>query len=37
MTEISAAATGITKKTIRLSRDVSQKDVYRCQKVGHER
>jgi hypothetical protein len=35
MIEINAAATGITKKTIPLSRNVSQTDVYRCQKVGH--
>ena len=36
MTGISVAMTGMTKNTIRLSSEVSQKDVYRCQKVGPE-
>ncbi len=34
MTGISIATTGMAKNTIRLSSEVSQKDVYRCQKVG---
>jgi hypothetical protein len=37
MTGISAATTGMIKNTIRLSSEVSQKDVYCCQKVGPER
>ncbi len=37
MTGMSATTTGMTKNTIRLRSDVSQKDVYRCQKLGPER
>ena len=37
MTGMSAATTGMIKNTIRLRSDVSQKDVYRCQKLGPER
>ena len=37
MMGISATTTGMTKNMIRLRREVSQKDVYRCQKVGPER
>ena len=34
MMGISIATIGMTKNTIRLRSEVSQKDVYRCQKVG---
>ena len=34
MTGIITATNGMTNNTIRLSSEVSQKDVYRCQKVG---
>ncbi len=37
MTGISIATTGMTKNRIRLRSEVSQKDVYRCQKVGPDR
>jgi hypothetical protein len=37
MTGIITATNGMTKNTIRLSSEVSQKDVYRCQTVGPER
>ncbi len=36
-TGTSAATTGMTKNTMRLRSDVSQKDVYRCQKLGPDR
>ena len=38
MMGISAATTGMTKNTIRLRSEVSQKDAYRCQKrLGPQR
>ena len=35
--DVNVAMTGTTKNTIRLRSEVSQNDVYRCQKVGPER
>src|SRR5262245_14724465 len=37
ITGISAKTTGITKNAILLRSEVSQKEVYRCHKVGPER
>ena len=37
MMGMSAAMTGTTKNRTRLSSEVSQNDVYRCQNVGPER